>query len=347
MAPGAGSGGAEGVWEDVTESGMTGFGGDDYGMQVIKTHPLDPSIIYVWTDYQGIWRSTDYGMNYVRHSQSGSYPDFGKNWAGDIAPDASYMLAASGNNFQSFGGSDIRLQILRSTDGGVTWGASGGLGVEPYGIEIDKSDPTHAIFSCHDSNKMFESTDSGVTWVDKGSMGGDVSPYVFFINSTTVLCVNQGDNGAGSGTRRGTKSGSTWSWTTVSSQQHWHGSCQIFVDTVNDAIFLPGAAPSGADGIEKSTDGGLTFSQASTQDSGCCIGTPSMLYASKSYPNQGSFGPSLQDAPRNPGTSWTNRSTPSGMAQGAAMYCVTYDGINYIVIFVGRTDGIWRYKEPN
>lgn len=339
MAPGAGSSGEEGVWEDRTPAGLLG----GFGPQVIFAHPTSSNIIYAYGGDAniGVYRSTDYGYTYARHSQVGAYVDTGKIWAGAIAPDASRLLAAA-NDFDT-----NRFRVLYSDDGGVTWSRTAELGAEPYSFHYRPGNSSHVVFGCHDVNKMFESEDGGLTWADKGAVGtSDVSGYAFLLDATTALYVNQGDNGSGQGTWRGTKSGSTWSWSKVSNQQHWHGSCQIFIDAVYTAIYLPGAGPSGAGGIEMSIDNGINWSEVSASVGGSCIGTPSTLYSSYGYPNLGSFGPGLQDAPRSPrGSAWSDRSTPSGMGQGAAMHCTTFDGINHIVLSVNWNEGLWRLKE--
>jgi hypothetical protein len=333
-----------GTWADVTPAAinleLNGLGNNDnFGIQDVLVDPNNANILYAFTCYQGVWQSTDYGQTWAKVSATGGPMDQGKLWGEAIAPDGSYMLACQGNG-------PNYTQVFKSTDNGVTW-TGYATPVDPYDIDIDPSNVNHVITTGHGLIDLAESTDGGQTWTDQGSMGiTSPSTYVHFLNSTTILAVAEGDNGSGSGTWRGVKSGTTWTWTQVSNQQHWHGSHQLFIDSTYSTIYNGGAF-----GIDASTDNGVTwttvFSSSNSQQSGEVIGTPSTLYSSSSYPyGNGVYFPNLNQAPRAPGSAWTFETAPTDMTDGAKRYVVTFDGTNYIVVGGNWCAGIWRYVEP-
>lgn len=336
----AGITGTSGVWTDVTPAGIslvgTDNGGDNYGCM----DPLWDSsrgCFFQFTCYNGVWRSNNYGLTWVKVSTDGKL-EGGKAWGEAIAQDGSYMLASCGNH------ATLRSMALRSTDGGATWSASANLGADPYDFDIDPTDPTHCVCTFHDSNKLFESTDSGVTWADKGAMGSSgISGYVHFLNDgNTLLQVSQ--QGAAEGSWRGTKSAGTWSWslvTDLAGNEHDHGSHQIFVDVANSVIFNPGAA-----GVFKSTDNGVTWTKPGTQFGVAVVPTATKLYAGYSFPiNSGSLDPKLQHASRPAGTTWTGDSIPGGMVNGPKRMAVATDGSRWVIVSGNWCSGIWRYVE--
>lgn len=349
--PSAGISGTAGVWTDVTPAGIslvgTDNGGDNYGVQDVLAHPVTAGTFYAFTCYQGVWKSLDYGLTWTKVSAAAGVMDSGKVWGSAIAPDGTYMLATIGNSLFPVGGTDAQLQVLRSTDGGATWTANGSsLGYNPYNVDISPTDGTHCLTTGHDSSIVSESIDSGVTWTSLGQIGTttELSRYVEFLDDTHALLISQ--DGNADGTYIGAKSG-TWSWSgknVVSTNDHEHGSHQIFRDTVNGVRLSPGS-----NGIEKSTASPWTSwasASAASTPLDAIIGTPTTLYANRSFPiNSGSLDPKMQTAPRNPGTAWTLTATPGGMINGAKRFAVGTDGSRYVVVGGCWHAGIWRYIE--
>jgi hypothetical protein len=324
---------AIGTWSNVTPTGIALTGNDNYGVQDVLADPARPSDLYAFTCRMGVWKSTDYGLTWSKVGRDGGPLDQGKNWGSAMAPDGSYMLATS---------SSFR-EILKSTDGGATWTLHATT-VWPYNADIDANDRTHAVATGHGETHLIESLDGGESWIDQGDMGGvTASSYVhFLLDGSTVLAVS-GDDPA-KGTWRGVKSGKAWTWTRVSSQEHDHGSHQLFIDRANRVIFNPGAAP--GLGVQKSVDNGLTWTTASPAACDVVIGTATALYAARSFPNQGSWDPHFQHAALVPGTAWTADPTPTGMRNGPKRFAVTYDGSHCVVVAGSWNEGLWRLVEP-
>jgi hypothetical protein len=335
-----------GVWTNVTPNGLdlnnSSNSNDNFGVQDVLADPVIAGVFYAFTCYNGMWRSSDYGLTWAKRSTTGGPLDFGKNWGEDIAPDGSYMLATSGNNVT--GNPSYFTTVLKSTDGGVTWVANATT-TDPYMVSIDPYNKTHAVGTSHNSNLLIESSDSGATWTERGAIGSaGPSAYVHFLNdSNTLLAVSQE---GGNGTYRGTRSGSTWTWTHVSALEHSHGSHSIVRDLNAGAIFNPGSMTSGQIGrVEKSTDNGATWTSVTSTRATNIIGTGSALYTGYSFPAPQVTDPSLQKGVRPAGTSWSGLATPAGMSNGPKRMASAFDGTHWVIISGNWNAGIWRYIE--
>lgn len=236
-----------------------------------------------------------------------------------------------------------------SINGGQTWtryavGAANGddLG----GFDIDPTDKNRIVATPHSPPfHVFESRDAGHTWTDQGAVAATTSAEYFWIDDDTLLAVGDGGNNSGPGTLRGSRSGSvwpwTWSWTRVSSQQHWHGWSQIFVDQASGVVFTGGGA-----GIQKSADRGKTWTTVSTTYSAGIVGTPSTLYSTANYANNGTgFGPWLMSSARATGGNlWTDHTAPA-MTNGWINAAAVFDGTRWVIVSGNWNAGIWRHVE--
>jgi hypothetical protein len=343
--------GAGATWTNVTPAGLdldgTSNSNDNFGVQGVSGDLSTPGQAYAFTCYNGIWRTTDYGLTWAKRN-SGGPMDLGKCWGAAVAPDGSYLLCCSGANGTQYGGVDGRRQAHRSTDGGVTFTQSGDLGADPYGFDILATDQTKVICTFHDSNHIALSTDSGQTFTDKGSIaqGGTVaelSSYAHWIDATHVLAISQ-VGGTSNGTFLGTLSAGAFTWVVVSSGQfHAHGSHTMDIDP-SGAIINPGS-----NGLERSTNGGtswsgLTMAQSVTNN---IVRTGNTLYACYSFPNPAGTDCKLQHAAV-PGTgTWTADSIPGGgaMTNGWMRAATDTDGVRWVIMAGCWNAGIWRYVE--
>ncbi len=336
---------AIGSWVDVTPPGFSMdhaiAHGDNYGVQDILVDPVHPGILYAFSCYEGVWKSGDYGVTWAKVSTEGGPLDHGKAWGSAIAPDASYLLSSQGN------GPDI-MSAYRSVDGGVSWTACP-TPIDPYMYDIDPQDKNHVVCSGHGSDHLAESTDGGLTWSDAGVIGTGASNYLAFVDSATLLSLSQGEQG----TFRGVKSPSGWSWTKVSGQHHVHGSHQVLIERTPAAG--PGGAAIGAIynpgdlGIERSIDGGRTWTSISAVASNVIIATPTTIYAAKGYPSQKNVphDPLFQHAARASGMPWTSDAVPAGMINGPKCMAVTTQGAHQVLVTGNWYGGIWRYVEAS
>ena len=327
--------GTTGTWIDVTPGDMDpAAGGDCFGCNAtILVHPQRQRELYTFCDLQGMWKSTNFGLTWLKQSAPGSVIEGSKSWGSAIAPDGSYMLVAG-----------VFRKVCRSNDGGYTWFiAADGLSWDAYGFDIDPADKNHVIATAHDQNDghLYESSDGGYTWTDRGAMGAMAHGSYAYFGQTASTIIAVAEDGDGTDTLRGTWNGSAWSWNSESGQQHYHGSHQLFVDRANNIIFNPGLS-----GIEKSTDDGQNWSSVTAQAAGAIARGRTTLYAMRGLASQGTFAPQLQHATAPDGSSWTDDTDPAGMDNGPKWMVGVTDGITHAIVAICWNYGIWRYVEP-
>jgi hypothetical protein len=349
----AGVAGGGGTWTNVTPAGITldpnGTAAgplNNYGVQGVHADPSRPGTFYASVTYQGLWKSTDYGLTWSKVTvTSGPNPMDNARPNIDVASDGTYII---GTALYPING--ISNGAWKSTNGGQTWtrytvGAANGddmgrFAIHPTATNRVLGGPHSAPYH------MFESRDGGQTWTDQGAPGGATAASLAWIDDNTVLAISDGDNGAGNGTWRGVRSGSvwpwSWTWTYVSTQQHWHGDTQIYIDPSTRAIFTGGGF-----GVQRSTDNGLTWTTVSSTNSSSIVGTGAYLYATGNYATGGSFGPYLMHAQRaNGGASWVADTNPPAMNNGWLYAASGLQNSHYVVIGGNWLAGIWRMVEP-
>jgi hypothetical protein len=346
-------GGETVVWTNVTPVGITldpnGTAAgptNNYGVQGVFADPAHPGTLYAPVTYQGLWKSTDYGLTWAKVAvTSGPAPMDNSRGNLQIAPDGSYMVAAA-----LYPINGIQNGSWKSLNGGLTWSHynTGATGEDVEGFSIDPNDKTRVLASPHTAPyNIFESRDSGQTFVNLGPTGVSF-PHFFWLDENTVLAIGDGDNGTnGNGTWRGVRSRSTWpwtwSWTKVSTQQHWHGSSQVYIDPSTGAIFTGGGF-----GIQKSVDNGASWTTVTSTYSAGIVGTATTLYSTANYANNGGgFGPFLMHASRAAGgVAWAADTGPAAMNNGWIHAAVVFDGAHYVIVAGSWNAGIWRYVEP-
>jgi len=321
-----------GTWENVTPAAIS-LPTSDFGAQDMLADPIHVGTFYAFVCHQGVWKSVDWGSNWIKVSTDGNL-ERGKPWGEAIAPDGSYLLAGNG---------EVNAGAWRSTDGGATWSAHAmGDGDDPYSFDIDPTNKIHVIASMHGSESIFESKDGGLTWSNQGPSGTGVSNYVFFITSTTWLSVAQS---GGPGTFRSTDSGAHW--TKVGGMVHAHGNSQIYIDTDHSAVYV-GDHDNGG-GIYRSTNAGATFQAVATgRPSSTIFATATHIYSMDPGANALGTPPSLQIATRSLGTDWVFSDTPAAMNNGAKRAAVAYNATSghWSILSCNWNAGFWRYVEP-
>lgn len=321
---------------DGTAAGPT----NNYGWQSVIADPSNPGHIYASATYQGIWKTTNYGATWNLVVPSGSDPAMNGRSALAFAPDGSYLLATALYPINSYSNG-----CWKSTDKGLTWtrnnvGAPNGDDIG--GIAILSTDKTKVIAVSHSSPyDVFESSDSGQTFTNRGPAGTSAAGAadVIWLDSTHLLAIGAGDNASGDGTWLGTWGGSSWSWSSVDTQQHWHGASQIYQ---NGSTIITG----GGFGVRKSTNSGASFTQVDANNSASLVATASYLYSTTSYAlNSGSFGPNLMRAPLPSGSAFSAMTAPGWMVNGALSSCAVTDGSKWAVFMACWCAGLGMYVE--
>jgi hypothetical protein len=354
--PGAGSGGKVGEWENVTPASINlDSGGDNFGVQDVLADPARPSDLYTFVCHQGVFKSTDFGINWtkVNTGTNGAMIDSGKPWGEGIdsnrcrdpkTPPTLYSAGSQGG-------------FWKSADGGVNWKKTDlpddgkPRPQDDYDVDVDPYDGKHIIVGFHEEGGLVESYDAGETFkpitMDAGMSGG-ASWYGFFVDTgnpattaKTWLLITQATGGI-VGTWRTSDGGGKWS--RVESNEHGHGQSQIY--QANGIVYMAGVYGTKGWGVYRSADFGATFTHVGNNVALAVVyGTPKNIYGQLSGATQGTADQSQDERAPAPGTSWTTWSL-NVMKNGPKRAAVTFDGMHYVIVGGNWNAGIWRYVEP-
>lgn len=363
--------GVSGQWSPVAPTDASGvvINGTD-----AVVDPARPNVIYVGSDGQGIWRSTNYG-------NPGSWVKVNTGTNGNLIDGGVQQGMAIATNPNNPGGppvlyvsSDISqiAGLLISTDGGVNWTQTlpANSQVNPtytndvYAVAVDPTNANRVVVGFHGQPSLSLTTNAlsgSPTWstITTGSSAtqGD-SLFPFFINpspseisggaSISTTWLTHAQWASNQGIWRTTDSGSTW--TKVLAMDHPHGASQI-VDVGGGVIYASGYPDGGAggaagQGVWKSTDYGVTWTNKySGAALGSIIATPTNLYAGSGF--AGVAAANMVQATRAADTVWSSSTIAGGVTldTGIKRACWTTDGNKTCVIAGFWSSGIWRYIE--
>lgn len=341
--------GEPGVWEEVTSPEMdpTLFE-DDFGIGNIVADPARPSDMYAG-GYGSIWKSTDYGLTWKRIDSEPNPPSLALGHVLAVAgttPATLFMANVNGEQ-----------KVFKSTDGGLTFTLTGTteqpIEVSFYSIEVDPNDPEHLITGLHEDDKVLESNDGAETWHFVSGAGwpsGGKSWFPYFVNtgdaattSKTWFAIAQ-DGGSAVMTTDG---GANWVEPNgIEGLQHLHGNAGLYQG--ESGLFVAGIEGPG-DGVYRSTDGGMNWTQVTEGSGGVVWGTPKNLYAMWAWACAGcgsdEGGPRYQTAPQ-PGTDWVQGVVPPELDWGPNSVAVSSDGVHSVFVGAMWATGLWRYVEP-
>ena len=350
--------GGSGVWTNVTPSNVnltSDLDCGNFGTITVVADPARSSNLYTHFDCQGIWRSTNYGQTWTGPINTGA-GGAGANGAGGIA-----IAPGPGGQPPILYSAGIRgtgMGFWKSTDGGVSWTrytvAPGGSRQDFYPPVVNPYNPNHILMAGHEMNLLVQSVDGGQNWTAVPTAGGmnqnGGTAAIFFINTgnaattaTTFLWLAQAAGGV-VGTWRTSNGGGAW--TRVDSNEHPHGTSQLYQDA-NGTTYMAGIYSGLGWGVLRSTNYGQTWTHVgSTSNAAVVFGTPYNVYAQWSWAcGRCTVATSAQKAPA-PGVSgWASAPTPSNMAAGAAQAAVVFDGTRYVIVTANWSAGLWRYAE--
>ncbi|MEW6468942.1 MAG: T9SS type A sorting domain-containing protein [Bacteroidota bacterium] len=197
-------------WSFIGPGVVPGNGGGAGRINCITFHPTNTNIIYVGAACGGLWKSTDGGLTWTCNTDllpSLSISDIVINPAN---PQEIYL--ATGDKFgiyvqyETWG--HYSAGVLKSTDGGATWNATGFSNVLANNVIIQRlvMDPanTNTLYAATFSG-IYKTTNGGTTWTNirNGYF------YDLELAPGTPSTIYAGDN---MGFQISTNSGSTWNY---------------------------------------------------------------------------------------------------------------------------------------
>lgn len=185
-------------------------------LNTIAVSPVKLTDLWVGAAQGGLWKSTNGGNNWT-HVDIPNYPNFGVSDIAIAPSNASIMYVATGDVDAALPGElsgypGFSYGVIKSTDGGVTWNATG-LSMEPEQNNLVSRlwvDPRNAdIIVAATYTGMRKSTDGGATWKTT-SPSGAFRDLVGNTQIIDMLFVSTFSQGGGASIYKSTNAGDTW-----------------------------------------------------------------------------------------------------------------------------------------
>ena len=231
--------------------------GDAGRVQTIQLKPGDPNTIYVGTAAGGFWMSDNGGTSYTTTTD-----DFASCGISDIAVNplnTNIIFVSTGDKDA---GDTHSTGVLRSGDGGLTWGPTGLTWQTSqlrriYRLLINPINPNTLIVASNVG--MYRSLDAGNTWnlVANGSyVDAEYRPG----DTTTIYAVTNGSFS------RSTNGGASFTAVSISSNSLNSSRLSLAVTPANNnyIYIIVGASNNGFGGLYRSTNTGTTWSLMSS-----------------------------------------------------------------------------------
>jgi hypothetical protein len=154
------------------ENGVIYFERDSGRARRILPHPTDGNTVYFLTSGGGLWRTNNF--NAASTTWTPLQDALGTTSGGSVAfgrtPNVLYLGTGDPFDLVNTGGS-----VVKSTDGGTTWGAEVDLGdvFSIRDIAVDTSDPVNDIVMVATDFGFYRSVDSGATFAKTASGPGE------------------------------------------------------------------------------------------------------------------------------------------------------------------------------
>ncbi|MEO6304911.1 MAG: hypothetical protein ABIP51_17250, partial [Bacteroidia bacterium] len=231
--------------------------GDAGRVQCIQLKPGDPNTIYVGTAAGGLWISNDGGVTYITPTDQ-----FVSCGISDVAVNplnTNIMYVATGDKDA---GDTHSTGVMRSGDGGLTWGPTGLQWQTSqlrriYRLLINPLNPNTLIVASNAG--AFRSLDAGNTW-SLVATGGYVDAEYRPGDTTTVYLATNG------GFARSTNGGASFSSITISASSLSSTRLSLAVTPANNnyVYIMVGSTSNGFGGVYRSTNTGSSWTLMSS-----------------------------------------------------------------------------------
>ena len=251
-------------WELLGPSVIPSNGGGNGRVNCICFHPTDPNIFWIGAASGGIWKTNDGGNSWISLNANLlanlSVADIAVD---PVNPATLYIATGDGYGYESeniFWGGTYTAGVLKSTDGGTTWNATGLTYIQSQNNIIQRlvvcaANPQVLLASARDG--LWRSADGGTTW----SQIQTAHFYDIKFNTANNSIIY-----ASSETEvfKSTDLGLTW--TQISSGLNSTGGrISLAVTAANSQVIYAFCNGSG-DTFYKSSDGGATFQLMTSPD---------------------------------------------------------------------------------
>ncbi|MEZ5063243.1 MAG: T9SS type A sorting domain-containing protein [bacterium] len=231
----------------------------------IEFDPTNTANVYVGTASGGLWKSTDAGSSWLPISDEIPTIAIGAVCVLPWAPNTILIGTGEGANGDVSG-----VGILKSTDGGTTWGTTDRT--QPIeslnGFHAMVANPTTHTILAGDKQGLWRSTDDGDTWLEVTS-NGDYFDVVYKPGDpNTAYCV-KGESTGGNNVKISTDDGLTWTKAGNGQPPSFViGKSKIAVSPDQPewiyALFSENSQNGNTTGVYLSTDGGANWTAQNT-----------------------------------------------------------------------------------
>jgi hypothetical protein len=250
--------GTSGLWTYIGNSSVPGGGGGAGRVNAIRPQPGSSTIFYACAPAGGLWKTTDAGASW--NVLNTDYLD--AIGATDVAIDPSnsniiYLATGDGD-----AGDTYSIGILKSTNGGLTWAATGLNWNVTQGRMINRLliHPTNSnIILAATSLGVYKSINAGASWVLTAS--GSFKDMEFKPSDPTTIYV------VGTTLFKSVDTGNTFTNLTAGVPSTNVGRLSVAVSSANaETVYLLASknSDSGFLGVYKSTNSGTSFTTTAT-----------------------------------------------------------------------------------
>lgn len=270
------------AWTDWRPIGPWNLGGR---MVCVAFNPQNPHTIWAGSASGGVWRSTTGGLGADAWERvETGHPVLGVSSIAFAPGDSNTIYLGTGEVYgygTEGGGIAVRITrgsygigILKSDDGGATWGRSLDWSSDQQrGVQVVKIDPVHPdVVWAGTTEGTYKSSDAGRTWtrVHTVIMATDLVVHPGNPNIVVVACGNLGS--LGYGLYRTTDGGDSWTKIVQAGQipTNYGGKAELALSASDPDIIMAsiGKSSGGATStwLVRSTDAGATWIMKSFQD---------------------------------------------------------------------------------
>lgn len=328
------------TWRSI---GMNKNSGGYWGLgqaRSVAVFPGNPQIYYVTTVGGGIWKTTNSGTSYTPIGDGLPQLFCGNVLVDRNDPNTVYVNIGGTGEWWLVG-----LGVYKSTDGGVTWNATGLTGTRANGINIKKM-----AMSPVDSKVIFAATNKGLYKTSNGGTNwtvvrtGEHGDVVFRPGDGATVYAATDDYYNGSEVYRSTNSGTAWTKVTSVGKTRtkiWLGVSESDKEFVAAVFKIEGSTKD----LYTSVDRGATFTFKSNT-----LPVADIFYVSQQNKNIMYGGAVNLNQSKDGGKSWTEITnwccgTTAKPEIHADFHGVTHNASNLAELYFCNDGGTYKYNE--